>query len=121
MESSGYSVDREHDLSERLALLARFVRGARFTNRHPAIDDGAKVSLLDERDDAKEIALPTHRRSEHLHLTKENLAQVEVGLEPRGRSARDDASTPRGREDALHEHVASDVLDHRIDAAFVRE
>src|SRR3954469_20616886 len=89
--------------------------------RHDAIDHGAELALLDEAEDAEEIALRPHRRSEDLDLAEEHVAEIDLGREAGRRAARHDAPAPRSGDDALREDLAADVLDDHVCAALVGE
>jgi hypothetical protein len=90
------------------------------SERHHAIDDGPKTTLFDVPEDAEQVALGAHRGSDELDLPEEHVPQIDLRSEARRRATRDDASAPGGREDALREDVAADVLDDQIDAALPR-
>src|SRR5207302_976963 len=115
------SVDGEDDLAEGLPLLEETVRVGGAPEGHHAVDHRAQLALLDEAQDAEEIALRAHRRAEDLDLAEEHVTQIHLGREAGRRAARHDAAAPRRREDALREDLAADVLDDGVDAALVGE
>src|SRR5690242_6780590 len=111
----------EDHLPEHLPVLEEAVRVGGAPQGEHAVDDGAEGAALDEPEDLEQIALPAHRGSEDLDLAEEDVAEIDLRGEADRRAARDDASAPRGGEDALGEDVAADVLDDDVRAALVGE
>ena len=97
-----------------------FAGPLRVHRKHP-VDDRFEDPLFDAPQDREEDRLRAHRAAEHLDLTKEDVAQIHRRSEASGRAARHELSAGREREDALAEHLASDVFDHHVDAALAGE
>ena len=105
----------DHDPRDR-----QFLTGDRTSEGFFVVHDGLERACSDVAQHGQHVGLAAHRRTEHLDLAEEDVAQIDLRVKARRRAARDDAPTVLDGLDARREHVAADMLDHGIDAALVR-
>src|SRR4051812_36877625 len=109
-----------HDLSELLAPRQALEGRAPVRDGEHAVDDGAKASRAQLRDDGIEFGIVPHRRPHDRPLIPKQAAHIRLDDRTGGRPARHQSPASSERAERLLPSVFPHVVDDNVDAAFVR-
>src|SRR3989338_4886406 len=107
----------QYDFAEILARFHPLVGRGRVFQRHHLVDRRNERALLHHRDHAQELGEAAHVRADDADLLREQMADVHLGLRPRGGPAGDHAAAPCEAREVLLPGLRPDVLEDHVHAA----
>src|SRR5690606_17753303 len=107
----------DDDLAEDGAILQQAMTFGQRVERQPPREHRREAPLLEQREDAQEVALRPHRVAEDPEVLEEDAVQVQLDPAAGRRPAGDEPPAAREARDAALERRGADVLEHDVDSA----